>query len=89
MEKSFKERAELLMKARYEADSIVAAIMFHRRYQNLSREELAEKSGVEVSVIAKMEDIGICPDFYILIMILRALGLSLAVTECKNDICDL
>ena len=89
MEKSFQERAELLMKARYEADSIVAAIMFHRRYHNLSREELAEKSGVEVSVITKMEDIGICPDFCVLIMIVRALDLTLTVTNRKYDISDL
>ena len=89
MEKSFKEKAELLMRARDEADSLIGAIMCHRRYNNLSREELSEKSGIEVSVITKMEDIGIYPDLCSLIMILRALELSLTLTKRKYDISDL
>lgn len=89
MEKSFQERFELLMKARDEADSLIAAILFRRIHEGMSREELSEKSGVELSIIDKMEDIGFSPNIYALIMLLRAFNLSLTVTPFINDISDL
>ncbi len=89
MEKSLQERVELLMKARDKADSLIGAIILHRINNNMSREDLAHESGVELSIIEKMEDIGICPNLYAIIMILRALKLSLTFTEFKYDISDL
>ncbi|MBQ8249054.1 MAG: hypothetical protein IJY93_04120 [Clostridia bacterium] len=89
MEKSFQEKAQLLMDARGKVDSLIGTMMYHRMNKGMSREELSEKSGIIVSVIEKMEDIGICPDLCSFIMILRALELSLTLTELTTEVWDL
>jgi len=48
-----------------------------RKTYSISREELSERSGISVDLIAKIEDEGLIPDLAPLIKIARALGVRL------------